>query len=299
MDEGIEVTLRTVQRDMESICQRFPIYSTTQSKPLRWIWVDKRKIDIQGVSINEALSLMLVGNTMRQLLPSSVLKSLQPSIESAQQILQAMKSQSDVASWFEKVGSVQAGMEQLPPSIDDDILCDVQHALLKDDTVELTYLGAHQSVTKVYQLLPLALVQRGRTLYLVAQLINETTTKLFAMHRVKGVKNLGRLMCRPQNFVLQDYLNNGAMQFSQGKKISLRARILSELAFHLAETPLSDDMQITSTDNDYFQLQATVQDSWQLQWWLLSYADQLEVISPVALRQTIKQKLQAALAQYQ
>ncbi|MDH1316616.1 hypothetical protein N5C36_21300 [Shewanella xiamenensis] len=68
--------------------------------------MDKRKIDIQGVSISEALSLTLVESTMQQLLPGSVLKCLRPSFEYALQVLQAMKSQSDVAGWFENVGSV-------------------------------------------------------------------------------------------------------------------------------------------------------------------------------------------------
>lgn len=71
------------------------------------------------------------------------------------------------------------------------------------------------------------------------------------------------------------------------------------LADHLSEAPLSDDMQLTVLDDEHFHLQATVHDSWQLSWWLLSYSDQIEVLAPETLRQSTKAKLQAALAQYQ
>ncbi|MDF0534683.1 WYL domain-containing protein [Shewanella sp. A32] len=299
MDEGLDVTLRTVQRDMESICQRFPIYSTIETKPLRWRWMDNRKIDIQGVSINEALSLMLVESTMRQLLPGSVLKCLRPSFEHARQVLQAMKSQSDVAGWFEKVGSVPPGMSQKPPLIDETVLSLVQDALLKDQTLQVQYQAAHQPIAKVYQLLPLALVQRGVMLYLVAQVMVETAIKLFAMHRIKGVTTSDLHQQRPATFTLSSYLQSGAMQFSNGQQVQLQARVSAMLADHLSEAPLSDDMQLTVLDDEHFQLQATVHDSWQLSWWLLSYSDQIEVLAPETLRQSTKAKLQAALAQYQ
>ena len=56
------------------------------------------------------------------------------------------------------------------------------------------------------------------------------------------------------------------------------------LASRLEETPLSEDMLIKHKDEEYL-LTATVADSWQLRWWLLSWGSAVEVLGPKQLRE--------------
>ncbi|MCH1929555.1 WYL domain-containing protein [Shewanella sp. A25] len=298
-DEGIEVSIRTVQRDLESICLRFPIYSTAETKPMRWRWMENRQVDIQGTGINEALSLLLVESTMEHLLPASVSKSLKNKFINAKQVLEAAKSQSHIASWFDKVASISPTLQQIPPAIDDSVLEFVQQALLKDQTIEIHYQAGNRTMSNTYLLMPLALIQRGLVLYLIGQVSGETQIKMFAMHRVKGVTHKVVDMQRPATFELNQYLASGAMEFSNGEQLSLVAKVDKSLAHHLTETPLSADMQLTELNDTHSILTATVYDGWQLQWWLQSNLNQLEVVSPPSLRESMKSKLAAALAQYQ
>jgi len=71
--------------------------------------------------------------------------------------------------------------------------------------------------------------------------------------------------------------------------IFLELRINENLAYYLEETPVAEGQQIeqdASQDDSYF-LRANLQDSQQLRYWLLSQADQIEILGPVEMREWI------------
>ena len=53
---------------------------------------------------------------------------------------------------------------------------------------------------------------------------------------------------------------------------------------HLLETPLADDQETGETKDGRLRLRATVQDTEQLRWWLLSFGDKVEILKPKRLR---------------
>jgi predicted DNA-binding transcriptional regulator YafY len=104
-----------------------------------------------------------------------------------------------------------------------------------------------------------------------------------------------------RDFNLQAYLDTGGMQFTSGGSaglITFKARVKVQQADHLEEQPLSDDMQLSKIDDEWCLLTATVIDSWQLRWWIMSHATNVEVMEPLGLRQKIEQDLTAALKNY-
>ncbi|MNL83050.1 hypothetical protein D3C87_2105970 [compost metagenome] len=48
-----------------------------------------------------------------------------------------------------------------------------------------------------------------------------------------------------------------------------------------------------------YRLRATISDTWQLQWWILSQGDALIIEAPQSLRQQIAEKLKQASTQYE
>ena len=102
---------------------------------------------------------------------------------------------------------------------------------------------------------------------------------------------------RPEGFSLDDYIARGGLQFGDGATLRLEARVAPWLAEILAETPLADDQQLVPSGED-FRLTATVADSWQLRWWILSQGAGMTVLEPDTLRQEIAQTLKRALKGY-
>jgi predicted DNA-binding transcriptional regulator YafY len=74
-------------------------------------------------------------------------------------------------------------------------------------------------------------------------------------------------------------------------------RVKPHLAKYLLESPLSGDMVLQIDEPDVL-VTASVGDTWQLKWWLLSMADDLEVVSPTDLRQSIAERHRLAALKY-
>ena len=85
------------------------------------------------------------------------------------------------------------------------------------------------------------------------------------------------------------------MQFGVPQAIQLHAWVDPALAKRLHETPLSEDMTLIA-EPDGARLTATVNDSWELKWWLLSQAGAIRVDAPTTLRQALIDSQRQSLA---
>lgn len=84
------------------------------------------------------------------------------------------------------------------------------------------------------------------------------------------------------------------MQFGTHEKIQLEAWVSEGLARLLQEAPISHDMLLVA-EEEGSRLTATVNDSWELKWWILSHAGSIQVGKPEQLRGEIVQRLKSAL----
>ena len=297
-DAGFSVSKRTVERDLQELSLLFALQCNEKSKPYGWYWMRDASLDIPGITLAEALSLTLVESQLRQLLPAPLVESLQARFNLAKSKLKALDTMNAGARWPDKVVSVSAGMQLLPPKIDGELLQKVQQALLEDKQLEVSYHALHQSAVKQYRLNPLGLIQRGQISYLIASAEPYSDPLRFAIHRFVQVEITETPAVIPAEFNLQRYLASGAMEFSEGETIKLEFIAKAVLANLLLETPLSADMACVKLDNDDYHISATVHKGWQLNLWLMSQSRYLTVLAPQDMRQSIKQQLAEALAKY-
>ena len=294
-EAGFAVSKRQVERDLLDLQEVFGLECNDASIPYGWRW-GSAPVELPGVTLAEALSLQIVEETLKPLLPGSVLRTVQPRFEQAKAKLAALAEQNPAAAWADKVMSVPPALPMLPPVLDEDLLDLVQTALLNNQQIEVVYLG-FTNEPKALRLHPLGLVVRGAVTYLVATAFDYADVRLYALHRFQSVGRTYEAAKRPKGFKLAQYVDEGALQFGNGKVLKFLARIDERLAKHLTETPLSTNQKIKAID-DGFELTASVVDSWQLHWWVLSQGGAIEVLSPPALRERIVSSLKAALNRY-
>ena len=185
----------------------------------------------------------------------------------------------------------------LPPKIVDGVLATVQEGLLTDRQLEIAYQRPGDEEAMALRLHPLGLVQRGPVTYLVATAFTYTDVRLYAVHRITGASVQAEPAHRPDGFSLDDYIAQGALQFGDGRTIRLKARVSPWLADILTETPLTADQRLEPVGEE-FRLTATITDSWQLRWWILSQGAGITVLEPEALRKEIGGELRKCLANY-
>jgi len=239
----------------------------------------------------------LVEDTIKPLLPVSMLEGLEARFRQAEKQLAALSKENRRAKWANKVRTVSPTLPLIPPVIDSTVLATVQEALLADLQIDVDYHAIAYEDGKQKRLHPLAMVTRGAVTYLIATALENDDVRLYAMHRIHKATSTGEAVKRPADFDLDEYIRAGGMQFGNGKTIRVSANISPFLARILEETPLSNDQKLKS-EGDQVKLTATVADTWQLTWWLMSYGDNIEVTAPVALRKKISGSLADAAAQY-
>lgn len=290
---GFRVSKRQVERDLWELYEAFHLECNESSPPYGWKWPHSASLDLPAMTLAEALSLTLVQDTLKPLLPQSMQSVLLPRFDLARQKLDRLQADNAAARWPAKIRSVLPSQPMLPAGIDEDVMDAVHNGLLLDRQIDIDYLNLSTQTASPLRLHPLGLVNRGHVSYLVATAWDYEDIRLYALHRVKRACMTDAPARRPPDFDLDVYIAQGALQFGAEQSITLHARVNDYLARILAETPLSDTQAI-----DGHLLTATVQDTWQLTWWILSQGAGIEVLAPPHLRKRITASLTQAAMLY-
>jgi len=297
-DEGYPVSKRTVERDLNELSTQFALECNDKGMPWGWHWKPGASMDLPGISLSEALSLALVEDAIRPLLPSSMLSALESRFYCARKKLESLADDNHVARWLDKVASVKPALTMQAPQVPENILETLQKALLEESQLRCQYYSAHLDKTSEMTLNPLALVQRGLVTYLIGTAESYTDIRQFAVHRFRHLEIIDKSTVQGlEAFNLSDYLDSDALQFGSTGKIELQAWISDSLERLVRETPLSTDMLLHKLEDGY-RLQATLSNSWQLHWWILSQGAALVIEKPLSLREEIFSKLKSAAAGY-
>lgn len=297
-DAGFKIAKRQVERDLKELSKVFPLDCNDHSPPYGWKWTNGASSELPGLTVAEAMSLRMAEDTLRPLLPASVFQALQPRFTQAKNTLDLLVQENRRAQWINKVRTVSPAFPLIPPTIDSVVLETVQEALLADEQIDVEYRGKGFDEPKQIRLHPLGMVNRGPVTYLVASTFDYPDVRLYAVHRMASATRTWETIKHPAGFDLDAYIQAGGLHFGNGKTIRLTAWVSDGLARILEETPMSED-QVLKPDGDDIKLTATIMDSWQLTWWLMAQGDDIEVVSPVALRRKIAGLLSDAAAQYE
>lgn len=299
---GFVTTKRTVERDLKELERVFPLQRNDKGRPYGWYWMRDADLGIPGVELAEALSLTLLEQFLRRMLPLTLWQAFEPRLTHAREKLKALTEDNKAAVWRDKVRYVSPTLPLEPPPIDETVLDALQRALLKNRQLHVAYRGVSDGDGEARELTlhPLALIQGGPVTYLAATASDDDDVRFYAVHRILAADIGIESATRPDGFSLDAYLARGAGHFANGApdgKLQLEARIEPSLSRILAETPLSKDMEIRD-DGEYVRITATVPDTWQLRWWILSQGVRIEVIGPGSLRSEIAHEISNMSALY-
>lgn len=295
---GFSISKRQVERDLLELSEHFAILCNDKSIPYGWSWLPGSGGELHGLTLAEALSLKMAESSIRALLPPAYLEAVFPRLEEAERKLAGLAASNPASDWRNKIRSVQPTQPLFSPILKPGILETVQDALLNNRQLAVSYRSFQAESAQRYDLHPLGLVLRGVSSYLIALKEAEGSAHMFALHRLESATMGDAPSKRPLNFDLDGYLDSGAMHFGAGHLLMLEAELAPELAGMLQETPLSEDQALSQIKRGQWLLTATVRDSWQLIWWILSQGDAIQVQAPLDLRERIKHQLEATLRLY-
>ncbi|MGV0958768.1 MAG: helix-turn-helix transcriptional regulator [Limnohabitans sp.] len=284
-------TLRTVQRDLHALSLSFPIVGD-QSKPTGWSWrADAAVLDIPGMDVHTALTFTLVESYMQKLLPATTLSHMRPWFEHANQVLQAGRS--PMACWQDKVRVITKTPSLQSPVIDPQVQAVVYECLMQGQQVQITYQAITKNEpSKSYPVHPLGLVVREQVVYLVCTIKEHTDTRFLALHRVSAAEPLEQAARIPEGFDIDEVAAKNLGILVSDQPMLLEMKVSKLVAKYLEETPLNADQKLSTLDEDWMYLQATVSDSVQIRNWILSLGVEAVVLGPVHLHMDMRAAVQ-------
>lgn len=249
----------------------------------------------------EVLAFRLLERFLQPLLPPDSYDALRPYFEIARRELERMPGWASVRNWETKVRVVPPAQPLLPPEppialASEDAREDWRrHQQQVRDTV-LTALFENRQCRVEYRQLwrdepahwtvhPLVYLQRGPAFYLLGTLDEHTDVRQLAVHRMLSATMLDARASRPAGFNPERDVERSQGMGGGGEPLRLVARFWKRAGLHLLETRLAADQVVQDEGADHFRLTATVNDTAQLRWWLLSFGSKVEVLEPAGLRE--------------
>jgi len=301
-EQGYAVEVHSIRRDLKSLLETYQQLECNDNSNLTgesvnglahgYRWSGKDNQANGGITLPEALSLVMVERYLSQSLPVLLTRSLHDIFNKAHQTLELHKK-SQVTQWPEKFCVIQPAQPLIPPELSHEILVVVHEALLNEKQLQVTYKATIRADAKEkeYRLHPLGLIQRGPVTYLAAMTNDYEDVYLYALHRMK-VAQLLEQDCRHKPAFNLAHFAEKQGHFGSADTIHFKARICDHLGLMLEETRLSEN-QIISPNNDsgFREITADISNTWQLRWWILGECDRIEVLEPEELRLQITESL--------
>lgn len=292
-EEDFKVDPNTVRRDLEQLALIFPIYVEECGRTHYVSWAKGTDPALRTMGVGEAMALVMAEQHLGQLLPTSVFESLQAVFNRAHLTLKNIDGHNPASTWMNKVRAVPPTQPMVPPEIKPEIQENLSRALLENRQVEVMYGGGGKNVPRPMRLHPLGMILRTPSVYLVATAWDYRKIEdvhLYALHRFTEVRILDEAVQAPEGFELDRELERGLADFGGAKEpILLEMIVTKEFAKILEESPLAlrgippkSNQTISAQGDGLAIVRATVNDSWQLKWWMLSNSNNIvDVISPM------------------
>lgn len=286
--QGYDVQKHHILRDLKALALIHPEMechneSDEEGNPKRGVgfgyrWVARDAAPETGLSIPEALSLVLVSRHLKQALPATLSGALGKLFDRAEATLD-LQQKNGTAHWKDMVGVVTPSQPMQPPKISDEVIQVVHQALIAKEQFRGVYRNS-KGEQEERLLNPLGIMVREPAIYLIAVVDGHHDPRMFAMHRFLSARREYAPTWQPDGFSLKYYLEEQG-NFGTGKWLMLKARVSPHLGMILDETHLGSTQKLGQPDEDGWRdLVVRVRDNWQLRWWLLAQGNRIIVQAP-------------------
>ena len=272
--KGLARDIRSIQRHLDTLSERFDIERDDRSKPYGYRWKEGAEgIALPSLSPQESLLLKMAHEHLRALLPPKLSKTLAGFFDQAESNLGPGTSAKQERAWLKKVRVVPTSQPLLPPEVKPAVFEAVTEALFENRYLEVVYKNASGQTVEA-KVMPLGLAQQGPRLYLVCRFDGYDNERNLALHRFVRVVASTLTFEYPKDFDLAKFDADGHFGYGNGEKVRLSFRIDKETGLHITESPLSKD-QVVVEHEDCYEITATVVDSAMLEWWLRGFGEQV------------------------
>ncbi|MBH0157335.1 YafY family transcriptional regulator [Fictibacillus sp. 5RED26] len=290
----LEVTERTIHRDMEALSVAGIPVLAERGKHGGWRLVDQYRTKLTGLKDSELKTLFL--SPSYQLL--SDLGFSKDWKEARQKLLAALPNslQSQADNLWNRIHiDIDPWKQSQHETIALNLL---QQALWEDRKIRIAYEKANkESSDRIVE--PLGLVAKGRTWYLVA--VSDKDIKNFRVSRIKSVELTYESFVRPGNFQLADYWNESKQNFVKNLPI-FEVEVEASPAIIQRISYSGRFAQVVSkgspNGNGWIPVKLTFDTEQEAASYIIGFGDQMKIVSPHSMIESVKKIGESALSLY-
>jgi predicted DNA-binding transcriptional regulator YafY len=270
-------SVRTIQRDINSLAiANVPIFWTGEGYEI----MPGFFLPPLALTLEEALSLVLSakaftngeGSFHESAIESAVSKIIATLPEGARNLLE--------------LDSDKISVESRKAADTGGLISRLYQAILNSKQLRINYYSYSSSAVSERVIDPYALTYRRRAWYLIAFCHERKDTLLFRTNRIKTLEYTGKTFSRPSDFSLKEYMAKSwqAMRDYKGAETEVVVKFDPRIAPLIKEVDWHPTQRIEDLPDGSILYTVTVSGTKEISFWILSYGQEAEVLSPASLR---------------
>lgn len=178
-------------------------------------------------------------------------------------------------------------------------LADVHQAIQQQKVLCLQYrkLGPHALIEESREVEPYEIISYQANLYLAARCLKRQAFRYFKLSRIQQLKITKQTFIRQENFSLSESMRQNFGIYSEDP-MRLKLKIAYPFSVIVQENLYVPNQKITSIEGGII-FEAQMQGRTEIETWLLSMGENVTVLEPATLRDTLQARLRAAHENYQ
>ena len=285
-DNGFNVSVRTIERDLNRLPDIFPalLEVDDRSKPFTYRQpINARKYS--AMNPTEAICLELAFSFLNPILPKKTLDPMNPYLKEADAVLNEQHAKK-YKKWKDKVLTINEGLQLQNARVNERVINNIHEALWDEKVIIAKYQSRTKKVPNLYKIHPAGLVYRGRIIYLICSFDNDPKKIIYLpLQRFRSVEVLAEEKSVHQGKKVSHLVKDLLGFKLNNEKIKVKFKFSKMAGAHLYETPLSNKQIIKETKDGFLMVEDNVTDNMELRYWLRAFDDEVEVMQPKNLRE--------------
>jgi predicted DNA-binding transcriptional regulator YafY len=291
--QELDCTTRTVMRDLDHIqTVGFPVAEDRDGKEKRWKFIEGYRCDLPvPLSLSELMALYFTRSLLKPLQGTPFHSALESAIAKIRALLPP--------EGHGFLDQIEGAVTTRAPAFKDysrtrGVLEAVTAARLEGRRLEIRYYSFSREALTTRRIDPYHLFYFQGGLYIAAYDHLRGEVRIFAIERVKEVRQTGETFTVPGDFDFEGYMQ-GSFGILRGETTTIRIHFNRHRAKWIAERTWHESQEIQSLPDGDLILSLKVADTAEVKGWILGFGQDAEVLEPPSLREEIRAEAEALL----
>ena len=291
---GYEVSNRTITRDIDDLSKNFPIYEDEETGVTRYFLKDRLK-GLVELNLDEMITLYYIGELVEAHAGGDLAASAKYFISKLLSTLASEKG--EMMTKFRDAIRIEQEKGYSKNVLDVSMVQKIRDAIANQNSIEICYYALIKEETSKRKVDPYFLELSDGNYKVVGFCHLRGCLRAFNVSRIETLKIVDETFIKPENFY-DEYVKGRFNKLSSDKKVKLKFRLWGNAAKLVKEYESNRSDKITSEPGKkiLFEKEASITDDVVM--WVLSYGDEIEVLEPIELRETVLEKARGILKNY-